>query len=140
MGGRRAEAEDALQDAWLRATPRLPEFRGESSLRTWLAGFVVNCCRERRRRREADAAPPNDPARDDLVADRLDLERAIAALPDGHREVFVLHDLEGFTHEEIAARLGIVPGTSKSQLSRARSALRAHMAQAERPALRKVSR
>jgi RNA polymerase sigma-70 factor (ECF subfamily) len=77
-------------------------------------------------------------AHDEPVADRLDLERAIAALPDGCREVFVLHDLEGFTHEEIAARLGVVPGTSKSQLSRARSALRAHMARAERPALRKV--
>ena len=138
MGGRAAEAEDAVQDTWVRATARLAEFRGESSLRTWLAGFAINCCRERRRRRDPDGAPAPAPSVDDPVVDRLDLERAIAALPDGHREVFVLHDLEGFTHEEIAARLGIVPGTSKSQLSRARSALRAHMARAERPALRKV--
>ena len=138
VGGRTAEAEDAVQDTWLRATARLAEFRGQSSLRTWLAGFAINCCRERWRRREPDAARAGEPARDDPVVVRLDLERAIAALPDGHREVFVLHDLEGFTHEEIAARLGVVPGTSKSQLSRARSALRAHMARAERPALRKV--
>ncbi len=69
----------------------------------------------------------------------MDLERAIASLPDGHREVLVLHDLEGYTHEEIAARLGIVPGTSKSQLSRARASLRAWMAPG-RPVLRKVER
>lgn len=127
-----------MQDTWLRATARLEDFRGEASLRTWLAGFTINCCRERWRRREPDAPAADEPSRSEPVVDRLDLERAIAALPDGHREVFVLHDLEGFTHEEIAARLGIVPGTSKSQLSRARSSLRARMARAERPALRKV--
>jgi RNA polymerase sigma-70 factor (ECF subfamily) len=139
VGGRAAEAEDAVQDTWLRATARLAEFRGESSLRTWLAGFAINCCRERRRKRDPDdGAREAEPSREHPFVDRLDLERAIAALPDGHREVLVLHDLEGFTHEEIAARLGIVPGTSKSQLSRARSALRAAMARAERPALRKV--
>jgi RNA polymerase sigma-70 factor (ECF subfamily) len=138
LGGRRAEAEDAVQDTWLRATARLEEFRGDASLRTWLAGFTVNCCRERWRRREGDLPDAPDAAAAEPILDRLDLERAIAELPDGHREVFVLHDLEGFTHEEIATRLGIVPGTSKSQLSRARAALRARMARAERPALRKV--
>jgi RNA polymerase sigma-70 factor, ECF subfamily len=127
-----------VQDTWLRATARLHEFRGEASLRTWLAGFTINCCRERWRRRDPETPDPDAPARPEPLADRLDLERAIAALPDGHREVFVLHDLEGFTHEEIAARLGIVPGTSKSQLSRARASLRTLMARAERPALRKV--
>jgi RNA polymerase sigma-70 factor (ECF subfamily) len=127
-----------VQDTWLRATTRLPDFRGDASLRTWLAGFTINCCRERWRRREPATPEPEEATRSEPVVDRLDLERAIAALPDGHREVFVLHDLEGFTHEEIAARLGIVPGTSKSQLSRARSSLRARMARAERPALRKV--
>jgi RNA polymerase sigma-70 factor (ECF subfamily) len=138
LGGRRAEAEDAVQDTWLRASARFHEFRGEASLRTWLAGFAINCCRERWRRREPDASEPEEVAASEPIVDRLDLERAIAALPDGQREVFVLHDLEGFTHEEIATRLGIVPGTSKSQLSRARAALRARMARAERPALRKV--
>lgn len=130
-----------MQDTWLRATARLAEFRGDASLRTWLAGFTINCCRERWRRREPPLpAGGPQPAWSDPVVERLDLERAIAELPDGHREVFVLHDLEGYTHEEIAERLGVVPGTSKSQLSRARGALRSHMTRAARPALRKVER
>lgn len=137
LGGRRAEAEDALQETWLRAIARLADFRGDASLRTWLAGFTINCCRERWRRRE-HADQPVEAGETQPLGDRVDLERAIAALPDGHREVFVLHDLEGYTHEEIAERLGIVPGTSKSQLSRARAALRARMG--PRPILRKVER
>lgn len=126
-----------MQDTWLRATARLHEFRGEASLRTWLAGFTINCCRERWRRREATTPPPDEAV--PPAADRVDLERAIASLPDGCREVLVLHDLEGYTHEEIAARLGVVPGTSKSQLSKARAALRAALASGPR-ALRKVER
>ena len=129
-----------MQETWLRATARLHEFRGDASLRTWLAGFTINCCRERWRRREPEAPESAEPAASEPIVERLDLEAAIAALPDGHREVFVLHDLEGFTHEEIAARLGIVPGTSKSQLARARAALRTRMARVGRPALRKVER
>lgn len=126
-----------MQDTWLRATARLHEFRGEASLRTWLAGFTINCCRERWRRREAASGPP-----DQAVApapERVDLERAIASLADGYREVLVLHDLEGYTHEEIAERLGVVPGTSKSQLSKARAALRSALALGPR-ALRKAER
>jgi RNA polymerase sigma-70 factor (ECF subfamily) len=139
LGGRRAEAEDAVQDTWLRATGRLAEFRGEASLRTWLAGFTINCCRERRRtpeRAPAASAPDADPAPRPPVEHRLDLERAIAALPDGYREVLVLHDLEGYTHEEIAERLGIASGTSKSQLSRARADLRARVQALEKGAER----
>jgi RNA polymerase sigma-70 factor (ECF subfamily) len=125
LGGRPAEAEDAVQETWLRAAARLAEFRGESALRTWLAGFAINCCREIRRRSEV--AAPEEAAAERCgppAGHRLDLERAIAALPHGYREVLVLHDLEGHTHEEIALRLGISAGTSKSQLSRARRALR----------------
>lgn len=115
------------------------EFRGDASLRTWLAGFTINCCRERWRRRESIPDETGEAGALEPLGDRLDLERAIASLPDGHREVFVLHDLEGYTHEEIAARLGIVAGTSKSQLARARSRLRERMAPAA-PLLRKVER
>jgi RNA polymerase sigma factor (sigma-70 family) len=129
LSWRRAEAEDAVQETWLRATGRLAEFRGEASLRTWLAGFAINCCRERLRRTERVPSPGTDrPPAGPAAEDRLDLERGIAALPDGYREVLVLHDLEGYTHEEIGLHLGIAVGTSKSQLSRARADLRARVA------------
>jgi RNA polymerase sigma-70 factor (ECF subfamily) len=139
LGGRRADAEDAVQDAWLRATPRLAGFRGESALRTWLAAFAINCCRERLRRRGPvleDTSPRDDETPGAAVPpeeDRLALEQAIARLPDGCREILVLHDLEGYTHEEIAGRLGIVAGTSKSQLARARRRHRAAHAGAAVP-------
>lgn len=124
-----AGAEDAVHEVWIRAIERLQGFRWESSLGTWLGGFVINEMRDRSRaeRREAPAVEELDPV-DDIellqTADRLDLERAIGRLPAGFRHVLILHDVEGYTHEEIAALLDIVPGTSKSQLARARSAVR----------------
>lgn len=132
MGGREADAADLLQDAWTRAWPRLDAFRGESSLRTWLCGFVVNCSRERFR-----ALAPVDELSDDISEctmsrpphdTAVDLERALASLPPGYRAVVVLHDIEGYTHREIAAALDIDEGTSKSQLSRGRDAMRKRLA------------
>ena len=120
-----ADAEDAIQEAWLRAVRGLGGFRGESTLRTWLVGITVRCALEigRRRTRGADSA-----ARQAIVRapdlERLDLEAALAALADGYREIVVLHDLHGYTHTEIADLLGIDQGTSRSQLSRARQILR----------------
>jgi RNA polymerase sigma-70 factor (ECF subfamily) len=128
-GGDVAGAEDVVHDVWIRAVERLGNFRWESSLGTWLGGFVINGFRDRSRaeRREVVTVEEHHPA-DDMVllktADRLDLERAIAGLPPGFRQVLILHDVEGYTHEEIAALLDIVPGTSKSQLARARDAVR----------------
>jgi RNA polymerase sigma factor (sigma-70 family) len=130
-GGDAAEAQSIVHDAWVRAAERLTTFEWRSELRSWLCGFVVRCTRELAR----DAGRHAGPAIDDLPlggADarlsgtlaRVDLERAVAGLPAGYRVVFVLHDVEGYTHEEIAAHLGIVPGTSKSQLAHARAALR----------------
>ena len=118
-----------VHDGWIRAVDRLSGFRWESALRTWLAGFVINAARERFRRdiRETPSVDEQLPADDPAlggVFDRLDLERAVAGLPEGFRLVLVLHDVEGYTHEEIADLLGIVPGTSKSQLARARAAVR----------------
>jgi len=118
-----------VHDSWIRAVERLGDFHWESVLRTWLAGFVVNGVRDRTRRdaREPpglDAPSPTDDASLRGVFDRVDLERAVAALPAGFRHVLILHDVEGYTHEEIAALLGIVPGTSKSQLARAHGAVR----------------
>jgi RNA polymerase sigma-70 factor (ECF subfamily) len=133
LGRDDAAAEDVLQDAWVRAVDGLARFRGESSLRTWLVGIAINCARDRLRRSARDHArdaqlatiseipsPPPMPAR---VA-TVDLERAIAQLADGYRDVLILHDVFGYTHEEIARMLGVESGTSKSQLSRARSTLR----------------
>ena len=124
-GGRRGEAEEALQEAWIRAARKLPEFRWRSALRTWLGGFVVNCCREQRRRRPEPVEPdPDEPVAVEPSPDgRLDLDRLLAALPDRQRTVLVLHAIEGYTHEEIGGLLGIAPGTSKSRLFEARRAL-----------------
>jgi len=137
LTGSEADAEDAVQAAWIAAVRKLSSFRWESSLRTWLSGIVRYACRELRR-----SAPPDVPRTDsgcftaperlmaagtrevEGQARRLDLRAAVAALPPGYREVLILHDVEGFTHEEIAAILGIEAGSSKSQLSRARRALR----------------
>ena len=129
VGGEAHAAEEVLQEAWLRAIERLPEFRWESGLRTWLSAIVINCSRELYRRR---ALQRNALAADELElavlpgehAGEIDLERAIAALPPGYRQVLVLHDIEGYRHEEIGQMLDIEAGTSKSQLFHARRALR----------------
>jgi RNA polymerase sigma-70 factor (ECF subfamily) len=113
-----------VQDAWVRASKALQEFGWRSSLRTWLSSIVLNCCRERWRQRgipvelHQEAEVHTDPGL------RMDIEHALAALPPGYRAVVVLHDVEGYTHDEIGERLGIAPGTSKSQLFHARRALR----------------
>jgi len=133
--GHREDAEEVLQAVWARAVERLPGFRWESSLRTWLTGITLNCARELlREKRRQPVLDPIDPedgatARIPLEVERRDLEKAIAELPDGYREVLVLHDIEGYTHLEIGRLLGIQSGTSKSQLLRARRAIRARLTQ-----------
>lgn len=143
MGGRAADAADALQEAWTRAWPKLGAFRRDSSLRTWLCGFIVNCCRERCRGRLAlplsGVEGFDELAEDFLLSSApgdliIDLERALASLSTGYRAVIVLHDIEGYTHREIAALLGIDEGTSKSQLSRGRAVLRRQLSGAPKPA------
>lgn len=125
-------ADDLTQDIFVRAWDKLATFRGESAFGTWLYRLGVNVVLSRRRSDRNDRTWILD---DELAlasatqpsphpAARMDLDSAIARLPDGARKVFVLHDIEGWTHEEIAAQMGLVPGTSKSQLSRARAALR----------------
>jgi RNA polymerase sigma-70 factor (ECF subfamily) len=122
-------AEDLVQETWIRAADRLGAFEWRSGLATWLAGILLNRIREELRARRRDRADPLDPlaehpAREAPLDDRLDLRDAIAALPAGYRTVLVLHDVEGYRHGEIAELLGCDVGTSKSQLSRARRALR----------------
>jgi len=132
LRGNGQDAEELVQTTWIRATGGLHRFRWGSSLRTWLTGILINCSRERLR--DHAAAPDagdgglelrgEAAARPGFAPERLDLERAIASLPDGYREVLVLHDIEGYSHREISGLLGIDEGTSKSQLSRARNAVR----------------
>ena len=135
MTADRALAEELTQDVFVRAWEKLPLFRGESAFGTWLHRLAVNVVLNRREsdgRRRAHLAADDDgsavdsaPARPHAPGDRMDLEQAIAGLPPGARRVFVLHDVEGYRHEEIADLLGITSGGSKAQLHRARLLLRA---------------
>jgi RNA polymerase sigma factor (sigma-70 family) len=135
VGGRRHEADDAVQEAWLRASRRVHAFEWRSALLTWLSSIAIHCALEAIRRHppgrdvELDVASPAQTVAPELS---LDLDRAIAALPDGYRTAIVLHDIEGFTHAEIAATLGVTEGTSRSQLFHARRALRAALPPARR--------
>jgi RNA polymerase sigma-70 factor (ECF subfamily) len=129
VGHGEAEAEDVVQETWIRACDGLARFRWEARFSTWLLGIGLNVARERLGRPERTAAleperlpePSGPPA---CGEDRLDLERSIRLLPDGYRTVLLLHDVEGLKHVEIARRLGITTGTSKSQLFNARRMLR----------------
>lgn len=130
LAGDDALAEDWAQEAWVRAFRALPTFRGDARFSTWLHRIAVNSAlhgrrwRERRVAREV-ALPATDPAgRTDHVRLRIHLQRALDQLPEGMRQVVVLHDVEGYTHEEIGDMLGIAAGTSKSQLFKARARLR----------------
>ena len=133
MLGDRTLAEEVTQDVFVRVWEKLPGFRGESAFSTWLHRVTVNVVLSRRktvglhhaRTTDDEDAQALAASRPVSVGDRLDLEAAIAGLPPGARRVFVLHDVEGFTHEEIGDQLGISPGGSKAQLHRARMLLRA---------------
>jgi RNA polymerase sigma-70 factor (ECF subfamily) len=125
-GGDRDEAEDLVQESWVRALTALGSFRARSALRSWLCGVLVNVRRGRMRAdwRIVDTPDVEPVTEREGAEDAIDLERAIGTLPEGARDVYVLHDVHGYTHREIAGLLGIVEGTSKSQLNRARSLLR----------------
>jgi len=126
------EAHEITQDVFVRAWEKLGTFRGESAFGTWLYRLAVNVMLGRRAKLAIQRTRHggNDEVLD-LVAARpthpdlgLDFERAIGRLPEGARQVFVLHDVEGFKHQEIARMLGVTSGTSKAQLHRARMMLR----------------
>ena len=152
MVGSSETAEDVLQEVFLTAFRKIGAFRGDSSLGTWLYRMAVNHCLDYLRGRQNKMARTTDSLEDEgtsepvaaapLVAsaiNRMDLERAIAQLPEGCRTAFVLHDVEGFEHNEIARLLGISEGTSKSQVHKARMKLRAMLrASAEPPSPRPV--
>ncbi len=124
-------AEDYAQEAWIRAIRALPSFRGDSRFSTWLHRIAVNAAlqalrkSETRRKREGPfpAEVPVGPRGGDTLLQRK-LEEALDNLPEGMRQVLILHDVEGYTHEEIGDALGVTPGTSKSQLFKARAKMR----------------
>ena len=131
-------ARDFTQDTFIRAFERLKDFRGESSLSTWLHSIAVSVSLngmrkvKRFRSREAsydEALTVSTTVRHAEPDLKLRLARAIDALPEGYRTVFVMHDVEGFTHEEIGVALGVQTGTSKAQLFRARARLRQELAE-----------
>lgn len=133
MTGDRARAEVLTQDVFVQAWRSIGTFRAESAFSTWLFRIAVNVVRMSQRsdaRRAARVTPesaldhPPKPAVRPRHDDALDLETAIAALPPRARSVLVLHDVEGYTHNEIAELLGVAPGTSKAHLHRARHLLR----------------
>ena len=129
-------SDDVTQDIFVRAWQKLELFRGESAFGTWLHRLAINvvlakrtdAAKQRNRFLSDDAVMEQAPARHYAGDVRMDFETALARLPQGAREIFVLHDIEGYKHEEIADLLGVTAGTSKSQLHRARMALREVMA------------
>jgi RNA polymerase sigma-70 factor, ECF subfamily len=132
MCGEDGEANELVQDVFVRAWERLPSFRGQSTLATWLHRLAVNVVLEKWRTKKRDALRMIDDA-DGLAIDAepqqhdpdvlMDVEAAVTRLPAGARTVFVLHDIEGYSHDEIALMTGIAAGTSRTQLFRARRAL-----------------
>lgn len=125
--GRPEEAEEVVQETLVRLYERASGIRS-GSLRGWMHRVTVNLCLDRLKAkgRSTEELPPEIPGGQDVggVVSRMDLSRAVAGLPSQARMIFLLHDLEGFKHREVAATLGISEGTSKSQLFRARELLR----------------
>ena len=130
-GGSQEDATELMQDVFIRAWRGLKNFRGESAFSSWLHRLTVNAMLERARsekRRTARVLFMEDPAQDvamrsDEPGAQMDIESAIAALPEGARIAFVLHEIEGYHHSEIAEQLGVAEGTVKAQLHRARKLL-----------------
>jgi RNA polymerase sigma-70 factor (ECF subfamily) len=137
MLGNPADAEDLLQEIFLAAHRKLDSFRGESALGTWLYRLATNQCLDYLRSRAARTNQVTDAIDDEpglyeprarglaeQTVTKMDLERALAQLPEGCRAAFVLHDVQGLEHREVAEALGIAEGTSKSQVHKARLRLR----------------
>ncbi len=146
MTGAKGDADDLLQDIFLLAYRKMASFRGESSLGTWLYRLAMNHCLDVLRNRqtrmgqqtdsldEPEAAPVASPVPVLSAVSRIDLERAIASLPPACRAAFLLHDVEGFGHQEVGTMLGVSEGTSKSQVHKARMRIRTYLANGLRKA------
>jgi RNA polymerase sigma-70 factor, ECF subfamily len=128
--GEEVIAEDLIQNTWLKAIQKLGEFRWESSLRTWLIGILIYTGKEYLRKYK-NFDPIDDihkpTSQEKPLSSSIDLDNAISKLPAGYRIVLILHDIEGYKHEEIGEILGIKSGTSKSQLSHARKMMKNYL-------------
>jgi len=130
-----ADVGEITQDVFVRVWEKIGTFRGEAAFGTWLHRVAINVilaqraklATRRRRFVEDEVALEMAPAPRGRPDERMDFEGALARLPEGARQVFVLHDVEGFRHEEIGRMLGVTTGTSKAQLHRARMLLRRHI-------------
>jgi RNA polymerase sigma-70 factor (ECF subfamily) len=139
MAGSPDEGEDLMQEIFLQAYRKLGSFKGEAALGTWLYRLALNHCLDFVRSRQSKIRKLTDTLDDERLFEpagrretpipRIDLERAIARLPEGCREAFILHEVEGFDHREVGELLGIAEGTSKSQVFKARMKLRAMLAE-----------
>jgi RNA polymerase sigma-70 factor (ECF subfamily) len=133
MTGNRADALDATQDAFVAAFRRAPSFRGDAAFGTWLYRIAINATQDLLRKRGRDVVSETEeteaPVRsavervEDAVVARVDVARALAALPEEYREAVVMHDLGGVPYEEIAQLTGTPMGTVKSRISRGRRQL-----------------
>jgi RNA polymerase sigma-70 factor, ECF subfamily len=146
MAGNPSDAEDLLQEIFLAAHRKLDSYRGEAALGTWLYRLAMNLCLDHLRSRAARTNQVTGALDDEIglqdtasraLAERtvtkMDIERAMQSLPEGCRAAFVLHDIEGLEHREVADVLGIAEGTSKSQVHKARLRLRALLGGSARP-------
>jgi RNA polymerase sigma-70 factor (ECF subfamily) len=136
MCGSRVRGEELTQDVFVRAWEKLPQFRGDAQFSTWIHRVAVNIvltdrkneARNRKRMVEDESDDGETPLQKASVTpgygDRMDITAAMEQLPKGARQIFVLHDIEGYKHEEIAEMCGITAGGSKAQLHRARLLLR----------------
>jgi RNA polymerase sigma-70 factor, ECF subfamily len=139
MAGSPDQGEDLMQEIFLQAYRKLASFKGEAALGTWLYRLALNHCLDFVRSRQAKDRKLTDTLDDERLFEpagpretpipRIDLERAIARLPEGCREAFILHEVEGFDHKEVGELLGIAEGTSKSQVFKARLKLRGLLAE-----------
>lgn len=126
-------AQEMIQEMWVIAVQKLAYYKGLSSLRTWLTGILINLSKEWYRKESKFKnftqvhKNENTEKSDRQKVEAMDLEMAIASLPEGYRQIIVLHDIEGYTHKEIGEMLLISDGTSKSQLFNARRAMREYL-------------
>jgi len=134
MVGGEGDCDELTQDVFVRAWQRLSTFRGEAAFGTWLHRLTVNLvlnwqksAGRGRKLFDDESLVEAAPARRTSPEDRMDIEQALKKLPPGARQVLVLHDVEGFKHEEIARMLGVQTGTTKAQLHRARKLLRGYV-------------
>ncbi len=132
-GGDEVMAQEMIQEMWVIAVQKLAYYKGISSLRTWLTGILINLSREWYRKESKFKnftqvhKKESTVESDSQEIETMDLEMAIASLPEGYRQIIVLHDIEGYTHKEIGDMLEISDGTSKSQLFNARRAMREYL-------------